>query len=818
MNARLAVTTLVLLSPLALRAQSPTERAALAAWNDTVQHVTTPVALGTLDGPSRRGSGRAGEVRRALYQVRHADLVDSRGEIELVLTNMQIAANRTKSPWPHYVMALAFEAMARKEWIETVSDGKKPAERHTDATWRTLREALDVDPSFVPARRMLGDLAAAGGDRFLRRDQVRALDREAKQPDADPDALLAWGRHLRTLREYPLALATFDRAIVRGGDAGRLQLERARTLQALGSAARASDAYWAGLASPTGATREMYRFDLAWITDSAALADFDAVPDSSIAPWLRRFWNSRDADAANHAGDRLNQHLRRWVKAMEDYRALSPWKDAFFSRVEMGFDYAAMDAAPLTENQPVAKKSSCTKMDAAMFDQLWQMQPAHRGDLRLHEPLLDHRGLVFLRHGEPQRRIDGGGATGGGLLGGTITRLPHHSSVDAGQARGPNGAELPWSASELGAAPDQPNGPAGESWVYGLEGSWHVLQFRGSQALGSYAATTMTQMVPRDWLYSPNIESSIPGMNYVGLATRVDKNESGPMRKALLRAFDNPTCFIETMAVAAQTRADEHEFISRDTDTPADLKPSNSVMQAFALGVANDFTGEALVSFALASEVLKADVDSAGQNGYTVSFRMVAYDKFRDRTIEVDTVRRFNTTRPISRGQFLTASFEFALPAGNWNIATRAYQVGGAVIINDSRRIHVDALAAVTLSDIVTGRPGNPGWDATDGSPFPVNYPNGWFPGEAAELFYEVRGIPGGADYRTSLEVRPVNPKATGLSQIVSTDRAGAGVTYVRKTLGLTQLLPGKYRVVVTVEFAGLKVSREREILIVPRP
>jgi hypothetical protein len=802
-----------------IRAQSPAERAMLATWADSLQQLSDAPAIAGYDGPSRRESGHAGDVRRALYQVRHADLTDNRGEIELVLTSMQVMANHTDWAWPHYVMALAFEAMARKHWVETLSDGKALAERHSDAVWRTLRESLDRDETFAPARRLLGELTATQGDRFLRPDQVVALRREARQPVADASALLAWGRHLRTMREYPAALTVFSQAIDRGGDRARLDLELARTIMATRDPVAAVNTYWEGLERLTPVGREAYRFDLTWITDSTTLREFDRLSDAGVEPWLRRFWNARDAEAANHPGERLREHLRRWVVVMENYRALSPWNDAFFTRVEMGFEYDPRESVRPDYNNPghSGKQAACIKTDAAMFEQLWHMQPSHAGDLRSREPLLDHRGLIYLRHGEPQRRIDGGGAPGGGLLGGQIVRPTRPPVVNAGQARGPHGALLPWSAAQLGQAPDRPNGSAGESWIYGLGGEWHVLQFRGSVALGKYAATTMTQRIPAQWLDDPSVEATIPGMTYVQLAKRIEKEDSSPMRKALRETMSAGSCAQEAIAAAAQTRVDEHFLLNRDTDTPPDLRPSSSVVQAFALGIADDHTGEALLSFAIASEVLRTDVDDSGVAGYSLAFRVVAYDKAHDRTVTVDTVRRFTSTRALAPGQFLTAHLEFALPAGDWHVAVRARQVGGAVAINDARTIHIDNTAPLTLSDVVTGRPGTPDWLATDRITFPVNYTNGWYPDETAELFFEVRGVPAGESYRTTM-VRPVAPKSKAAIQIGSTDPGASAVTYVRKSLGLAQLPPGTYTLRVTIEYRGTTAARERQILIVPKP
>jgi hypothetical protein len=264
--------------------------------------VTNRIAINGYDGPSRVASGRAGDLRRGLFLIRRGDLDDSRGEIELTLTNMQVMANHGSWPWPHYVMARAFAVMAQKRWVEVISDGKKLAEIHSDATWRTLREALDIDPTFPNARHYLGELTSAGGDRFLRPDEVTALQRESRQPDPDADALLAWGRHLRTVRDYGNALKAFDRSRERGGDRSRLQLERARTLLALGDSGGAVDAYWAGAEHFTAAGRQAYRDDLWWFAEPEELTAFDEMPDNAIGTWLHRFWNVRDAEAANSCG------------------------------------------------------------------------------------------------------------------------------------------------------------------------------------------------------------------------------------------------------------------------------------------------------------------------------------------------------------------------------------------------------------------------------------------------------------------------------------------------------------------------------------
>ena len=781
-----------------LSAQSPGERAMLSGWDDSLQRVASASAIQAYDGPSRRGSGRAGDIRRGLFLVREADLKESRGDIELTLTNMQLIASRSNWAWPHYVMARAFEVMTRREWMETLSDGKELAEKHSDALWRTLRTALDRDPSLRNARHFLAELTAAGGDRFLRPDQLVALQRESHQPDAEANALLAWARHLRTLQDYHRALEMFDRTLQSGGDPSILALERARTSFALGDSAAAIESYWSGAEHLTQLGRQTYRADLWWIAEPEELTAFDEMPDNGVALWLRRFWGARDAEAANFRGERLAEHLRRWVVAYARYRALSPWTDAFWSRLENMFG-----------------RPSCENIDAKLFEQLWRFPPAFDGDLRVHEPILDHRGILYLRHGEPTRII-----TDGGIGGATLHRRTLSDPYTAGtQAIGPTGVRLPWSSRMVGEIPAVSIGPSGESWMYWWDGDLHVVHFRGSDALGHYAPTTLTEATPPYLMNNTAVASSLPIKEYYAMAQRIAANDSsafGP-NGPKYAPKDNPGCFNEVRAVAARAEHDEASSIHRDSDTPPSFRGYNSVSQVFALGVAIDQSSGVLATFAIPGSALTPDTLENGQFSYTIAWRIVAYDRVANQTYSVDTMRYFVTPRVVGPREFLTGYTEFGLRAGNWQIASRASQVNGASVLQDVRQVRIDRGGEVALSDVVTGRPGHPAWAATDNGPFPLNYPNGWYPGENAELFFEVRGVPERETYRTTVEVRPADGKSDAAIRVQSDDRGVGEVTRVRKTLALDQLAAGRYTLTVTVEFQGHKAARQREILIVPR-
>ena len=82
-----------------------------------------------------------------------------------------------------------------------------------------------------------------------------------------------------------------------------------------------------------------------------------------------------------------------------------------------------------------------------------------------------------------------------------------------------------------------------------------------------------------------------------------------------------------------------------------------------------------------------------------------------------------------------------------------------------------------------------------------------------------LRADAAGADVSgADVEVTGVAIDTRTVAPVGATDPATGSVTYVRKSLGLKQLPPGTYIVEVTVEYAGTKAVRRRQVLIVPRP
>ncbi len=598
--------------------------------------------------------------------------------------------------------------------------------------------------------------------------------------------------YLRTEREYDTALAVFDRAEASGGDTMRLDLERARTLRALHDSTAAVAAYWDGVTHLTPIGRQAYRFDLAWIVGADSLAAFDRLPDDSVAGWLHRFWDERATAALMSPFSRVSEQLRRWDVAYARYRVRSPWRREMYHDVDIFFD-----------------NDDCVHRASDFYREAWAMQPALTGDIRTREWLLDQRGIIYLRHGEPIERIGGADA---GLNPDDLTDGPDPDAADTSAV---------WSAWDKGAyvrafsvgpvskGPPPlvpyhlPAGPQA-SWVYIIGGDYRLLSFRGSDAIGQYDATTLASYPA----YSPFLWLQLSGtlQVYHDAGVRIADRLEHPLRG---RVLTMPTCEKPIRAAITRARADADSAVHNDSNSPPIRFPwaFNSAM--FALGRAVDHTGEALVILAVGGDSLHAEPAADGGVTYPVHLRISAWNRETDGTVQVDTTRMIAARQPLEPGERLIVAEPVSLGAGDWEIAALATEENlnsGAYTLR--RDVHVDNGPGLTLSDLVTGVSGAPSWTAPDGNPFPIDVARTWTRGSSLELFFEVGGVSVGASYQTTVEITPLHPTHGPSLRIATTDRGIAATNYVRRTVGTDQLVAGTYRMTVTVRSDGRQASR----------
>ncbi len=792
-----------------LAAQSDADKAALTAWVDSVEAASTVEAVDRLEAASKVGEGRVGQLRRAYWVMRHGDLRDNRMEIDEALFAFNSAAAKEGDwPWPEFGLARTLVALELHEYVPKGGNGIRDGESNASAIWRHLANSLDRDADFVPTRDLFLRLALATDDRDQTDLVRRTVHTYASPPISDWRAVLVEGRIARTDDDMPTALARFDSVLVLGGDTALTQLERARTLHALGRTVAARAAYWASLVHPSAAARLAHHIDLWWITTADSLTAFDALPGDSVLPWMQRFWLRRDAENLRAPGERLTEHLRRWNWVRHEYRIPASSRRTEMKRTE--FD--------------ISLQGQCVPSGAWSLDDLIAEEPHDPGDIRKDERMLDHRAIIYMRHGEPIAKSISSG-----------TRSDVASTSEAPGFTALSSADVSWFIPPVGGeGSDDPTGTQrrdqilrflhdsafvftkslsaeqlmderlrqNESWLYWIDGAYRMLHFTGSEALGLQAPTTLNTVLPlRPDLYiaRANLDPS-----YIGIA-----------RMLLTPALSKPrACQDEIQQLIKTDRANATVASAEDSYTPTFEKPFVLYSQFYGLGRGNDGSGKALVAFAIPSVGLRTGGNIPdGRLLVPIRFRLTFFDPATGANRFIDTTRTF-ATRSLDKGTYLSGTFEIPLPSGDWEMGLLAAQDGaGTGGMARQRDIAIGGSGAFTLGDLVMGREsGAPVWNA-GGEALPLNPWNAWSRDSQLELWFELRGLAAGAEYSTALEVSPQGRRGRGV-KVDWTGRAAGPVTSVRRTVQLKDLDPGSYTVTVTVTANGTSASRERTITV----
>ena len=256
---------------------------------------------------------------------------------------------------------------------------------------------------------------------------------------------------------------------------------------------------------------------------------------------------------------------------------------------------------------------------------------------------------------------------------------------------------------------------------------------------------------------------------------------------------------------------------TEDSYTPVFDSTFMLYTQFHGLGVGEGSPGRALVAFAIPSVgLVSSSTLSDGRKLVPIRFRLNFFDQVSGESRFVDTTRTF-AVRSLELDTFLSGHFEVPLGPGQWTMGLKAeQQAAGTGGMSRHKQIDVAGRTGLRLGDIVMGRPGAmPIWNSA-GGPINLNPLNTWLSGGDLEIWFELAGLPGGTEFRTSLEVVPQARGKRGVT-VELTDRAAEGVTSIRRTMELRDLEEGAYTLRVTVTAGGQSASRERPIQVVER-
>jgi GWxTD domain-containing protein len=750
-RAPISLLALAAAAVLPLPAQSPADRAAIEALRDSLGAVQDSAVLGRLEAATvelakqRRDDPlvhlRLGFIGHRLGELTgvkiHYD--DAAGEFEWA------AELRPDWPYPWYGLGLAELALGENAVLAIENIRQMLGKDYLSKAARAFARATLADPNFASA---VVDLANTALTQRIRPRLDVALDAvrlaAASPAGRSAEVQLVRGRVEREAGEADSALAGFQAYLAVGGDSGVGLLELARTYYFARRAPEGWRAYFAGVRAATSAPAlTLYRTDLSWVADSAQLAAFDALPEPAPrARWLEEFWTRRDVVEARDVGERLAEHYRRWFYARHSFRLVSRHRH---------YDITEVYRAKQVE--------------------------------------FDDRGVIYLRHGEPDRRA----------------RLPVRDSL-------------------------QPN----ESWLYR----------RGQGDL-------IFHFVARDDVSDFKLVESLADVLGFGRAVRAasladpeiaelyaSRVEFGPLYARVGRNARPPA------GELAEDRAQGRRNIALGTTSDSYAQRFDQSLEVvaseFVVGTAAGRGQTLHVVFAVPGERLAGQPDAGGGRGgggrvlYPLRFRVVVSDSADRVVARLDTLRVFGARQALRQPAYLTGQLAVAVPPGRYRyrlLVTTLDGTAGDVVSQDSLEVNALGSGDFAVSDVVVGREGAGLVWVQAGDTVPLN-PLSRFPEQsAAELYYEIYGLARGAPYHTVVRLERAGGRSLfgairGLfggaraPVLLEFDAAADGpVTRVHRGVSLRDVAKGAYRLTVVISdpASGVSATRTHRFQVVAR-
>ena len=735
-------------------AQSPADRASLEVLRDSLAVVTDSLALHQLEASTipvarQHRDDPMIHLRLGFIAYRLGEITNTKSHYDDAAGEFEWAAElRPEWPYPWYGLGLAELAIGENASIAIENIRQMLGKDFLSKAARAFARATEVDPSFSSAVVDLANTALTQRIRPRLEVALTAVRLAAAGPAGrHAEVQLVRGRVEREAGEADSALAAFTTYLRIGGDSGIGLLELARTAYFAGRRAQGWSSYFAGAHAATSAQAlTMYRLDLSWIADSSDLAAFDglATPDTR-QHWLEEFWTRRDVVEARDVGERLAEHYRRWFYARRNFRLVSRHRHYDITEV-----------------------------------------------YRTKQVEFDDRGVIYLRHGEPDKRAQ------------FICQGPPDSEGD-------------------GCA-------ANESWLY---------RRRGEPDLIFHFAA-------RDDVQDFKLIESLADVFGFHRAVRA-ASFGDPEIAALYQTRDQ---FGQLYSRVAHSQRAAGTELARDRQQGrrniAIGTTSDSYLQRFDQSldvVASEFvvgggadSGQVLhVVFAIPADRL--DPQPAADGGgvrYPLEFRVIVSDSGDRVVANLDTVRVFGAREALRRPSYLTGRLAIPVPAGRYQyrLLVRSVDGGAGELLIEPLTVERLEPQRFAVSDLVVGREGSGlVWFSPAGDTVRLN-PLQRFPeGSAVNLYYEIYGLATGTPYHTVVRLEREGGKSvfTSIGRLFGGRRspvllefdapATGPVTRVQRGLELRDVSKGTYRlsVVITDPATGTSVTRVQRFQVVQR-
>lgn len=715
-----------------LPAQAPRDRQALTLLRDSLSFVRDTTALlaveqREIDLARNRRDDPMTHLRLGLIALRLGELIGNRhwddayGEFEWA------AELAPQWPWPWLGIGLvAGRAPNKAEGFAGGLFALIGEDRHRIAG-EAFAKAVAADPSFTDALREFAVVAREATLDAPLQQALAALRIGMASPLTwEGELLLERGRLERLAGSPDSAVVVFRRALQLGFRPAMAWLELARTYPltepdstgiGVGGTAASMAAYFAGASSDDDEVMTLYRRDLEPIVEDSLLTPLDTLVGDARVAWLRAFWGDRDARDLRVSGSRLAEHFRRWQVARQEFR-LAPFRRRYNFGLEI---------------------------------------------FRSGERELDDRGVVYLRHGEPAKRI----VWPAMRRANTTLALDQTYGSETWHYRRPDGdLVLHFLARE-----DQADFRAVQS-VFDLDVAQDQLEFRASE---------------------------VPGLQRLLFA--------GPYAQLTLREQER---LRGRRSVAVATQSDSWE---RQYETLLSGR-----VQWYAAGVQDGMPLVHLV-YAVDAEALRA---APGTGLVPVTLRGGFFTAAGEAVATVDTVQYVRRPEPGVRQMAFRAAVR--VPPGDHRVRvgvdlTRRV---GAIFPTDSLRVPDVAGDSLELSALLIGQRGQGlPWAVTPLDtawlhPIPV-----YGTADSVTVYVEAYGVRRGTEHTVRISI--TRQRGT-IARLLGRGKEAVSLTErttldgekgkIRRTLALGGLEPGNYVLEVSVEGEGRESSRRRGLVI----
>jgi GWxTD domain-containing protein len=718
--AQLAVALIVVLVPPRLSAQAPEERAELERFRDSLAASTDTAGLLVLerrliDLAKTDRSNTLTHLKLGFLSLRIGEL-GGQAHYDDAASEFQWAID-LQPTWPYawYGMGLAEYGVGDSQ-ISFVTGLKTMLGK--DALTRSamaFAKSAEVDSSFVRGLVELSNTA------LRQRVNIKlgvALDALRRAKSQDPQVLLARGRVEREVGDGDSALAAFHGYVERGSSRSLGQLEIARTLFLLGRF-DGMQPYFEAAASDDPATVAGYRGDLATIASDSVLKEFDNTSGARRAAYLKQFWTERDRTELRSDGERLREHYRRMFYARKNFQLTS-----------------------LNRHYDIVERYRSGSRD------------------------FDDRGVIYIRHGEPNSRA--------------TYAAPGLEPNESWRYTRPEGDLL----FHFVAREDVQDFKLVES-LFDVLGFSQQVVLRGDNAADNPVAEQL--IFSREQL-SP-IYQRLQSAGRIG---------SGQFQAEERRMGQS--------SIAVGTRTDSYELVFAE-----ELKARTQV-----LAVGRDSSGTLVqIAYAISGRGLEPVTVTRGFL-YSVRIRFTAMDRTGRVVASLDTTRHFVAPERVPDDEHLVGRVAVPVPTGRYEyrLAIQQGEEAGVVLPRDTVRIGGPSSVTLGLSDLVLGsRSANLVWRRSDQDTVLFNPLQTFKRTDEMQLYYEVQGLQPGSTYQVRLAVRKQGGGGGLFRKIFGgggaaislkfDTRATAMAESTHRGLQLEKLKPGMYVLEVGVTDAG---------------